>query len=266
MKTLAEIRERFVRSAMRNGEAGRHVMERNNYETAGVIDEVVRRDEDRATTNTELEGRIAALKDSLAFNSRLAQEAEAKAARLIAANHSLANRDAFLSNQNSCLRDEVRMLRDEIKVNRGRNECLMKELDEVAPFKWEYTPDGTGGGGLKYRKSYIPLTPADFSQIEGRLARTVAARGWTLGASPPKRRSKFEVGQLVNVVRGGFYLHRVKIVSVIYFTPEAPNGILGSNAPVDGEELGVKYLVRYNTIPGAYVDREVWAWMLELAK
>jgi len=78
--------------------------------------------------------------------------------------------------------------------------------------------------------------------------------------------SKFTNGQLVNVVRGGFRLHRVMISTVTFFTPHAGNGILGSNASVpQDQECGVKYTVAEPLSPTTYRDTEVWSWMLELA-
>ena len=225
MKTLLEIGRKYRHLADLCAKAGAHSKETEHHETALAL-----------------------------------KEAQTKIDQLTMGSRSLQNRDAFLSNQNKCLRDEVRMLRDEIKVNRGKNEKLMRALDEVAPFKWEYTPDGE----LKFRKGYQP-SQADFSQIEGRLIYRGISTGRMSPGPATVRRSKFEVGQLVNVVRGGFYLNRVRIEEVIFFVPEAPNGILGANAPVEGEEMGVKYIVSESTVPGYFRGRVVWAWMLERA-
>lgn len=77
--------------------------------------------------------------------------------------------------------------------------------------------------------------------------------------------SKFQLGDVVDVVRGGFVLRQVPISSVTFFLPSAPNGILGSNRET-GEEECVKYSV-VEPIDGlTYREREVWAWMLELSK
>lgn len=77
--------------------------------------------------------------------------------------------------------------------------------------------------------------------------------------------SKFQLGQIVDVVRGGFEAKGVPISAVTFFVPSAPGGILGTNAETEGEE-GVKYAIDEPVDALCHRAREVWAWMLELSK
>ena len=76
--------------------------------------------------------------------------------------------------------------------------------------------------------------------------------------------SKFQLGQIVNVVAGGLLLRSVPIVKVAFFVPNAPAGILGSNNETDNES-GVVYTIADPFEDVGWQPLEVYAWMLELA-